>query len=74
MFFGSSLFNFQKSKGYNLGFSFRSEKRFTNKDNIIFIQNSIEKRTYSEFKKGIKRKKNSMIKRRFILYKNGKFE
>ncbi len=74
MVFGSSAFDFQKSKGYNMGLLFRSERKFTDTDSIIFIQHSTEKKIYSQFKKGIKIKKNSLTERTFILYKNGQFK
>ena len=73
MVFGSSTFDFQKTKGYNMGLSYKSEMAFVEVDSIIFIVKSDEKITYSAFQKNVPTKANSRTSRTFILNKNGRF-
>lgn len=73
MVFGSSTFDFQKTKGYNMGLSYKSEMAFVEADSIIFIVKSDEKITYSSFQKNVPIKANSLSPRTFILNKKGRF-
>lgn len=73
MVFGSSTFNFQETKGYNLGFSCRSDMEFIQSDDLVLILKSKIKRFYSAFKKGVAPKANSINTHRYTLLKNGQF-
>jgi hypothetical protein len=73
MVFGSSTFNFQKEKGYNLGFSCRSDMEFIESDELVLILKSQIKHFYSAFKEGIEPKANSVNTHRYTLLKDGHF-
>lgn len=73
MVFGSSTFNFQKEKGYNLGFSCRSEMEFIESDELVLILKSQIKHFYSAFKEGVEPKANSVNTHRYTLLKDGTF-
>lgn len=73
MVFGSSTFNFQKTKGYNLGFSCRSDMEFIESDDLVLILKSQIKYFYSAFREGVEPKANSVSTHRYTLLKNGQF-
>jgi hypothetical protein len=73
MVFGSSKLNFQTTRGYNLGFSCRSDMEFIESDELVLIMKSKIKHSYSDFKEGLKPKANSVTTHRHTLLKNGQF-
>lgn len=73
MVFGSSTFNFQKEKGYNLGFSCRSDMEFIESDELVLIIKSQIKHFYSAFKEEIEPRANSVNTHRYTLLKDGRF-
>lgn len=73
MVFGSSEFNFQKTKGYNLGFLCRSDMEFIESDDLVLILKSQIKHFYSAFREGLEPKANVVKTERYTLLKNGQF-
>jgi hypothetical protein len=73
MVFGSSTFDFQQTKGYNLGFSCRSDMEFIESDDLVLILKSQIKYFYSAFRKGLEPKANSVNTHRYTLLRNGMF-
>jgi len=73
MVFGSSTFDFQKSKGYNMGLSYKSEMNFVDQDSVIFMMLSTEKLLYSKFKKGVPVKADEQTLKTFSLNTKGNF-
>jgi len=73
MVFGSSTFDFQGTKGYNLGFSCRSEMEFIESDDLVLILKSEIKYFYSAFKEGVEPKANAVKTERYTLLKDGRF-
>jgi hypothetical protein len=73
MVFGSSTFNFQKTKGYNLGLLCRSDMEFIESDDLVLIMKSQIKHFYSAFREGLEPKANSVNTHRYTLLKNGHF-
>lgn len=73
MVFGSSTFDFQQEKGYNLGFSCRSEMEFIESDDLVLILKSQVKYFYSAFKEGVEPKADLVKTERYTLLKDGRF-
>lgn len=73
MIFGSSTLNFQKTRGYNLGISCRSDMEFIESNELVLILKSQIKYFYSAFREGMKPKANSVNTHRYTLLKNGQF-
>jgi hypothetical protein len=71
--FGSSTFDFQQEKGYNLGFSCRSDMEFIESDELVLILKSKVKYSYTAFKEGTEPKADAVKTERYTLLKNGKF-
>lgn len=73
MVFGSSTFDFQNTKGYNLGFSCKSDLEFIESEQLVLILKSQIKYFYTAFKEGVDPKANVAKTERYTLLKNGQF-
>ncbi len=73
MVFGSSVFNYQDSLGYDIGYSFRSDRRFDNNSTLVFTQECVEKYFYQNFRQGIPKKQDSKTVLKIELNKKGCF-
>lgn len=73
MVFGSSTFDYQQKKGYDMGLSYKSDIEFLDSDALVLVLKSKVKQLYSHFKKGVPQKPNVIQTRRYSLLKNGQF-
>lgn len=73
MVFGSSTFDFQRTKGYNLGFSCKSDMEFIDSEQLVFILKSKINYFYSAFKEETAPKADVTRTERYTLLKNGQF-
>ncbi|BDS10731.1 hypothetical protein [Aureispira anguillae] len=73
MVFGSSVFDYQASKGYKMGFSCKSDLEFLESDRMVLKLKSQTKQLYTHFKEGTPPKANVIKTHRYSLLKNGQF-
>lgn len=73
MVFGSSTFDFQATKGYNMGYVCKSDMEFLDSYRIVLQLKCQIKQLYSHFKKNTPPVPNTVKTYRYALLKNGKF-
>lgn len=73
MVFGSSTFDFQTTKGYNMGYACKSDIEFLESDRLVLRLKSQIKQLYSNFKENIDPIPNVNQSHRYSLLKNGEF-